>query len=102
VVSLTNLLHLSEHVSRLDLFTKAKTNNTPAPRFGAHFNHKGTKQMATISIKCSFGNAKGVIHAPLYTHRFEETLAFAMRETENIKIHEIGISIREPLTQGAR
>ena len=65
-------------------------------------NHTKGTNMATISIKCSFGRFKGVINAPLNTTRFEETLAFAMRETENIKIHEIGISIREPLTQGAR
>jgi hypothetical protein len=56
--------------------------------------------MSTISIKCTFGRWRGVINAPLHTTRFEETLAFAMRETDNVKIHQVGISIREPLTQG--
>lgn len=55
-----------------------------------------------ISISATFGRFKGVIRAPLHTTRFEETLAFAMRETDNVKIHSVQIQAIAPLTQGDR
>lgn len=55
-----------------------------------------------ISINATFGRFKGVIRAPLYTTRFEETLAFAMRDTDNVKIHAVGIHSVSPMTQGEK
>lgn len=54
------------------------------------------------SIECQFGRFKGVIRTPSHSDCLADILAFATRETENIKIGRIGIAPIPALTQGDR